>query len=106
MLATWQMAWDDGDTGRLIHNIIPNQSTGHTTKFCFSQDMRLSLRFSEDSTLPKPHSVLVGETAHQSIMLRFASSQPPTIYGTTQPTTSASMVTQRSQQLNVKKEDT
>ncbi|GBM17976.1 hypothetical protein AVEN_238379-1 [Araneus ventricosus] len=23
MLATWQMAWDDGDTGRLIHDIIP-----------------------------------------------------------------------------------
>ncbi|GBN15329.1 hypothetical protein AVEN_41167-1 [Araneus ventricosus] len=23
MLATWQMAWDDEDTGRLIHNIIP-----------------------------------------------------------------------------------
>ncbi|GBM47114.1 hypothetical protein AVEN_24245-1 [Araneus ventricosus] len=23
MLTTWQMAWDDGDTGRLIHNIIP-----------------------------------------------------------------------------------
>ncbi|GBN65964.1 hypothetical protein AVEN_167864-1, partial [Araneus ventricosus] len=22
MLASWQMAWDDGDTGRLIHNII------------------------------------------------------------------------------------
>ncbi|GBM15023.1 hypothetical protein AVEN_113157-1 [Araneus ventricosus] len=26
MLATWQMAWDDGDTGRLIHNIIPKVS--------------------------------------------------------------------------------
>ncbi|GBM69068.1 Putative protein in type-1 retrotransposable element R1DM [Araneus ventricosus] len=43
-------------------------------------DMGLSLRFSKDSTLPKPHSVLVGESAHQSIMLRFASSQPPTIW--------------------------
>ncbi|GBM33305.1 hypothetical protein AVEN_101634-1 [Araneus ventricosus] len=32
------------------------------------------------STLPKPHSVLVGESAHQSIMPRFASSQPPTIW--------------------------
>ncbi|GBM71204.1 hypothetical protein AVEN_119928-1 [Araneus ventricosus] len=83
MLVTWQMAWDDGDTGRLIHNIIPklacDQSTGHVTKFCFSQDMGLSLRFSKDSILPKPHSVLVGESAHQSIMLWFAFSQPPTI---------------------------
>ncbi|GBN12092.1 hypothetical protein AVEN_242741-1 [Araneus ventricosus] len=26
MLATWKMAWDDGDTGRLIHNIIPKVS--------------------------------------------------------------------------------
>ncbi|GBL75329.1 hypothetical protein AVEN_194540-1 [Araneus ventricosus] len=26
MLATWQMAWDDGGTGRLIHNIIPKVS--------------------------------------------------------------------------------
>ncbi|GBM23903.1 hypothetical protein AVEN_208528-1 [Araneus ventricosus] len=26
MMATWQMAWDDGDTGRLIHNIIPKVS--------------------------------------------------------------------------------
>ncbi|GBM62011.1 hypothetical protein AVEN_199313-1 [Araneus ventricosus] len=26
MLATWQMAWDDGDTGRLIHIIIPKVS--------------------------------------------------------------------------------
>ncbi|GBN76905.1 Putative protein in type-1 retrotransposable element R1DM [Araneus ventricosus] len=26
MLAIWQMAWDDGDTGRLIHNIIPKVS--------------------------------------------------------------------------------
>ncbi|GBM64471.1 hypothetical protein AVEN_194230-1 [Araneus ventricosus] len=26
MLATWQMAWDDGDTGRLILNIIPKVS--------------------------------------------------------------------------------
>ncbi|GBM44286.1 hypothetical protein AVEN_23341-1 [Araneus ventricosus] len=26
MLATWQMAWDDGDTGRLIHNIISKVS--------------------------------------------------------------------------------
>jgi len=23
MMADWQMAWDHGDTGRLIHNIIP-----------------------------------------------------------------------------------
>ncbi|GBO22618.1 hypothetical protein AVEN_141523-1 [Araneus ventricosus] len=26
MLATWQMTWDDGDTGRLIQNIIPKVS--------------------------------------------------------------------------------
>ncbi|GBO34014.1 hypothetical protein AVEN_213144-1 [Araneus ventricosus] len=26
MLATWQMAWDDGDTGRLNHNIISKVS--------------------------------------------------------------------------------
>ncbi|GBL77174.1 hypothetical protein AVEN_12797-1 [Araneus ventricosus] len=26
MMATWQMNWDDGDTGRLIHNIIPKVS--------------------------------------------------------------------------------
>ncbi|GBN36031.1 hypothetical protein AVEN_190139-1 [Araneus ventricosus] len=26
MLATWQMAWDDGDTGSLIHNVIPKFS--------------------------------------------------------------------------------
>ncbi|GBN91220.1 hypothetical protein AVEN_146694-1 [Araneus ventricosus] len=52
MLATRQMAWDDGDTGRLIHNIITKVNlqpiTGHATKFCFSQDMGLSLRFSRD----------------------------------------------------------
>ncbi|GBL81367.1 hypothetical protein AVEN_171942-1, partial [Araneus ventricosus] len=42
--------------------------------------MGLSLRFSIDSTLPKPLSVLVGKSARQSIMLRFASSQPPTIW--------------------------
>ncbi|GBL87695.1 hypothetical protein AVEN_81320-1 [Araneus ventricosus] len=72
MFATWQMAWDDKDTPIRIHNIIP--------KVCFSQDMGLSLRFSKDSTLPKPHSVLVGESAHQPIMPRFASSQPPIIW--------------------------
>ncbi|GBN98245.1 hypothetical protein AVEN_268649-1 [Araneus ventricosus] len=42
--------------------------------------MGLSLRFSIDSTLPKPLSVLVGKSTHQSIMLRFASSQPPTTW--------------------------
>ncbi|GBN27646.1 hypothetical protein AVEN_33139-1 [Araneus ventricosus] len=84
MLATWQMAWDDGDTGRLIYSIIPKVSlqpmNWARNEFCFSQDMGLSLRFSKDSTLPESHSVLVGESAHQSIMLRFVSSQPPTIW--------------------------
>ncbi|GBL96742.1 hypothetical protein AVEN_111871-1 [Araneus ventricosus] len=42
--------------------------------------MGLSFRFSKDSTFPKPHSFLVGESAYQSIMLLFASSQPPTIW--------------------------
>ncbi|GBN74665.1 hypothetical protein AVEN_50224-1 [Araneus ventricosus] len=61
--------------------------------------MGLSHRISIDSTLPKPHSVLVEELAHQSIMPMNASSQSPT-YGTPQPTTSASMVPKHSQQFN------
>ncbi|GBM19161.1 hypothetical protein AVEN_79879-1 [Araneus ventricosus] len=42
--------------------------------------MGISLHFSKDSTLLKPYSVLMGESAHQSITPRFASSQPPTIW--------------------------
>ncbi|GBM11598.1 hypothetical protein AVEN_189490-1 [Araneus ventricosus] len=40
----------------------------------------VSARLNLCRTLPKPHSVLVGESAHQSIMLQFSSSQPPTIW--------------------------
>ncbi|GBN01112.1 hypothetical protein AVEN_158488-1 [Araneus ventricosus] len=83
MLATWKMAWDDGDTGRLIHNIIPKVSLHPINWTCnevlFFTGHGPFLRFSIDSILPKPLSVLVGESVHQSIMLRFASSQPPTI---------------------------
>ncbi|GBN16217.1 hypothetical protein AVEN_212575-1 [Araneus ventricosus] len=84
--------------------LVCSQSTGHATKFYFSQDMGLSLRFSKDLTLPKPHCVLVGEFTHQSIMLclSFHNLLP---CSTTQPTTSASLVPQRSQQFDVKKED-
>ncbi|GBN59806.1 hypothetical protein AVEN_128771-1 [Araneus ventricosus] len=64
--------------------------------------MGLSLHFSIDSTLPKPLSVLVGKLAHQSIMLRFASSQPPTIWH--HPANNiANMVPKSGQQFNVKK---
>ncbi|GBN76243.1 hypothetical protein AVEN_210777-1, partial [Araneus ventricosus] len=37
MLATWQMAWDDGDTGRLIHNIIPKHRQEAYIDFCPNQ---------------------------------------------------------------------
>ncbi|GBM71736.1 hypothetical protein AVEN_269208-1 [Araneus ventricosus] len=67
------------------------------------KDMGLSLRFSKDSTLPKYHSVLVGNRNSNPLCHRLPShSLLP--YGTTQPT-SASLVPQRSQQFNVKKED-
>ncbi|GBL88113.1 hypothetical protein AVEN_133754-1 [Araneus ventricosus] len=81
--STWQIAWDDGDTGMLIHNIIPKvrlQPINWTGKeVLFFTGHGLFPLFLQRSTLPKPHFVLVGESAHQSIMLRFASSQPPTI---------------------------
>ncbi|GBN15759.1 hypothetical protein AVEN_196300-1 [Araneus ventricosus] len=115
MMATRQMAWDDGYTGRLISSIsiqlstsFPklscNQSAGHATKFCVSQDMDLSHRFSKDSTLTEPHSALVGNRHTNPLCHGF----PPHSllpYGTTQPTTSASLDPQRSQQFNIKKED-
>ncbi|GBN01298.1 hypothetical protein AVEN_201319-1 [Araneus ventricosus] len=41
-------------------SVMCNQSTGHATKFCFSQYMGISHRFSKDSTLPKSHSVRGG----------------------------------------------
>ncbi|GBO13410.1 hypothetical protein AVEN_228732-1 [Araneus ventricosus] len=63
-MATWQMVWDDGDTGSSFITSFPkltcNQSAGHAMKPHFSQDMGLSHRISKVSTLPKPHSVLVG----------------------------------------------
>ncbi|GBM13111.1 hypothetical protein AVEN_64329-1 [Araneus ventricosus] len=66
--------------GGSFTNLACNQLTAHVTKLCSSQDMDLSLRCCKDSTLPKPHSVLVGGSEHQSIMLRFPFSQPPTIW--------------------------
>ncbi|GBN94055.1 hypothetical protein AVEN_183360-1 [Araneus ventricosus] len=83
MLATWQMAWDDGDTGRLIHNIIPKVSldsinwtrnevlffTGHGPFPSFLQRFNLA----------ETSFCSCGGIGTQSIMLRFASSQPPTI---------------------------
>ncbi|GBM66051.1 hypothetical protein AVEN_181128-1 [Araneus ventricosus] len=63
--------------------------------------MGFSLRFSKDSTLPKPHSVLMGHTNPLCYGLPPHHLLP---YGTTQPT-SASMVPQRSLQCKVKKED-
>ncbi|GBN16235.1 hypothetical protein AVEN_212588-1 [Araneus ventricosus] len=42
--------------------------------------MGLSLRFSKDSTLPKPYSVLVGEIDSPIHYALFAFSQPPTIW--------------------------
>ncbi|GBM27857.1 hypothetical protein AVEN_66407-1 [Araneus ventricosus] len=59
--------------------------------------MGLSLPFSKASSLPKPHSVPLcfGLPPHNLLP-----------YGTTQPTTSASMVPQRSQQFNFKNECT
>ncbi|GBN32173.1 hypothetical protein AVEN_50761-1 [Araneus ventricosus] len=57
-----------------------NQPAGKATKFCSPHDMGLSLCFSKNSTLPKPHFVLVGESAHQSILPRFASSLSSTIW--------------------------
>ncbi|GBN86288.1 hypothetical protein AVEN_73218-1, partial [Araneus ventricosus] len=80
IMTTGELASDDEDTGRLIHNIIlkislqhrSGKSTGHTKKFCSSRDMDPSLCFYKDSTLPELHSVLVGELAHQSIMPWFA----------------------------------
>ncbi|GBM25359.1 hypothetical protein AVEN_12300-1 [Araneus ventricosus] len=104
------MAFDDGDTGRHIHNIIPKVSlqpinwtlnevlffTGHGPFPSFLQRLNL------DET----SFCSYGESAHQSIMLRFAFSQPPTIWHHTQPTTSTCIVPQCSQQFNVKEEDT
>ncbi|GBN85673.1 hypothetical protein AVEN_62908-1, partial [Araneus ventricosus] len=37
MLATWEMASDDGDTGRLIHNIIPKHRQEAYIDFCPNQ---------------------------------------------------------------------
>ncbi|GBO14024.1 hypothetical protein AVEN_220697-1 [Araneus ventricosus] len=82
MLATWQMAWDDGDTGRLIHNIIPKiQPCRNLILFLWLNRHIIPLCYG----LP-PHNLLP--------------------YATTQPTTSACMVPQRSQQFNVKNGDT
>ncbi|GBM15812.1 hypothetical protein AVEN_262961-1 [Araneus ventricosus] len=65
--------------------------------------MDLSLCLFKDSTLSEPHSVLVGENQYTNSLYSLPHILLP--YGTTQPTTSASMVPQSSQQFNVKKED-
>ncbi|GBN12369.1 hypothetical protein AVEN_101404-1 [Araneus ventricosus] len=84
MMATWQVAWYDGDTKRLIHNNLSKVSLQPINctrnEILFFTDMGLSHRISIDSTLPIHHSVLVGELTHQSIMPWNASSQPPTIW--------------------------
>ncbi|GBL83723.1 hypothetical protein AVEN_132635-1 [Araneus ventricosus] len=84
MMVTWQMAWDERDTGTLIHKIIPKVSlqTINWTRneVLFFAGHGLYHYFSKDSTLQKPHSVPVGESAHQSIMKRIDSSQSPTIW--------------------------
>ncbi|GBM62499.1 hypothetical protein AVEN_145984-1 [Araneus ventricosus] len=104
MMAIWKMACDDGDTGRLFHNIIPKVSlqpinwthnevlffTGHGPIPSFLQRFNLAKtscggnRHTDPLCHYPPHSLLP--------------------YGTIQPTTTASVVPQRSQQFNIKKE--
>ncbi|GBM53459.1 hypothetical protein AVEN_238320-1 [Araneus ventricosus] len=96
MLATWQMAWDDGDTGRLIRNIIPKVSlqpinwtrneilffTGHGPFVSpKSQPCRNLILFLWGNRHTNP--LCYGLPPHNLLP-----------YDTTQPTTSASMVPQ------------
>ncbi|GBN90756.1 hypothetical protein AVEN_120067-1 [Araneus ventricosus] len=102
MRATWQMDWDDGDTGRRIHTIIHKVSLQQInwtrnelfftngpfpsyiqrfyldeTSFCSCEGTGTPINYATDCVLP---------------------------YGNTQTTTSGSLVQQLIQQFNVKKE--
>ncbi|GBL76096.1 hypothetical protein AVEN_234397-1 [Araneus ventricosus] len=106
MMGTWQMVWDDGDIGSLINNIIPKVSlqpfnwtrnvlffTGHGP---FPSYLH-RFNFGENSFGSNEE---IGTPVHYATECLLTAS-----YGTTQPTTSASLVLQGSQQFNVKKED-
>ncbi|GBM56182.1 hypothetical protein AVEN_226082-1 [Araneus ventricosus] len=75
-------------------------------KFIFSTGHGPFLRFSIDSTLPKPLSVLVGNRhTNPRLCYGFASSQP--LYHMAPPANNISQWFRKSsQQFNVKKEDT
>ncbi|GBN57174.1 hypothetical protein AVEN_158014-1 [Araneus ventricosus] len=108
MFAAWQMAWDDGDTGRLIHNIIPTVSlqpinwTLNEVLFFTGE----SLPFVSPKIQPCRNLILfLLGNRHTNPLCYGLPSHNFLPYGSTQPTTSASMVRQSSQQFNVKKED-
>ncbi|GBN35603.1 hypothetical protein AVEN_174292-1 [Araneus ventricosus] len=68
-----------------------NQPTGQAAKFCFSQNIGLSHIIPKDSSLPKPHSVLVGDP-HTNPLCHGMPPHSLLPYGTSQPTTSVSLV--------------
>ncbi|GBM59866.1 hypothetical protein AVEN_50451-1 [Araneus ventricosus] len=97
MLATWQMAWDDGDTGRLIQNIIPKVSldsinwtrnvvlffTGHgpfpsflrrfnlaETSFCSSGGIRTPIHYATVCLLTISYHMAPPSQQHQPIWFR------------------------------------
>ncbi|GBM27540.1 hypothetical protein AVEN_257853-1 [Araneus ventricosus] len=107
MLATWQMAWDDGDSGRLIHNVIPKVQTNQLdTQRSFVFHRTWAFPFVSPKIQPCQNYSCggIGTPIHYATVCLLTTSYhmtPPI-----QPTTSASMVPQSSQQFNVKKEDT
>ncbi|GBN29885.1 hypothetical protein AVEN_30791-1 [Araneus ventricosus] len=65
MMATWQMAWDNGDTGRLINNIMPKVSlepiNWTRNEVLFFTEHGPFPSFLQRFNLPKPHSVLASK---------------------------------------------
>ncbi|GBM41085.1 hypothetical protein AVEN_28857-1 [Araneus ventricosus] len=101
------MAWGDGDTGRLIHNIIPKVSLLPINR-TRSEVLFFTWAFPFVSPKIQPCRNLILFLWGNRHTNPLCYSLPPhnlLPYGTTQPT-SASRVPQRSQQFSVKKDDT
>ncbi|GBO25606.1 hypothetical protein AVEN_2358-1 [Araneus ventricosus] len=97
MVATWQMAWDDGDTRMLIHSIIPKISlqpinwtrnevlffTGHgpfppylqsfnlaETSFCFCGEIGTPIRYATECLLTASYHMSPLNQQHQPVWFR------------------------------------
>ncbi|GBN04473.1 hypothetical protein AVEN_84042-1 [Araneus ventricosus] len=97
MMATWQMAWNDGDTGRLIHRIIPKVSfqpinwtrnevlfsTGHgafpsylqrfnlaETSFCSCGGIGTPIHYATECLLTVSYYMAPPNQQHQSVWFR------------------------------------